>query len=108
MLFRSLLMQMKLLLIKLLSFHYLLKNMLGQLYGNFTNPDPSVVNSDFLTTFSQDPFKGSVLGSHNSSTSDIYTDTQAQRIALSLEKIGRLAMSTLEDSVKMSWCNNVP
>ena len=64
----------------------------SQLYGNFI-PDPSTVNSDFLTTFGQDPSQGTVFASLHSSTSDLYTDTQALRIAQSIEKIGRLAMS---------------
>ena len=64
----------------------------SQLYGNFI-PDPSTVNSDFLTSFGQDPSQGTVFASINSSTSDLYADTQTLRIAQSIEKIGRLAMS---------------
>ena len=63
-----------------------------QLYGNFL-PNPSSVNSDSLTTFGQDNIQGTVYASLQSSSSDLFTDTQSLRIAQSLEKIGRLAMS---------------
>ena len=64
----------------------------SQLYGSFV-PDPSSLNTTFLDTFSLDVASGSVIASKSLGTNDIYASTQAQRVALSLEKIGRLAMS---------------
>ena len=64
----------------------------SQLYGSFI-PEPSVVNTTFLDTFSLDNYTGSVIASRTSDTLDVYTSTQGQRIAQSIEKIGRLAMS---------------
>ena len=64
----------------------------SQLYGNFI-PDPSTVNSDNLTTFRQDEREGTAYAYYYGSSRDVIADTQAQRIALSIEKIGRLAMS---------------
>ena len=65
----------------------------SQLYGNFI-PDSHVVNSDSITTFELDPLLGSVSASlQGASDYDYMSDTQSLRIAQSLEKIGRIAMS---------------
>ena len=64
----------------------------SQLYGSFI-PDPSTVNTSSLNNFSFDPLSGSVFSQTANSSSDYFTSTQTLRIAQSLEKIGRLAMS---------------
>lgn len=66
----------------------------SQLYGSFTNPDPSIVNSSYQNIFSFNTNYGSVDSSAPSTANrDYISDTQSLRIAQSLEKIGRLAMS---------------
>ena len=64
----------------------------SQLYGSFT-PDPSIVNSSSSISFGQNEQSGSVFATTSSSSQDFVSSTQSLRIALSLEKIGRLAMS---------------
>ena len=65
----------------------------SQLYG-FFNPDPSAVNSSSLFQFSQNEQFGSVISSIVPTTGqDFVTSTQSLRVAQSIEKIGRLAMS---------------
>ena len=64
----------------------------SQLYGSFI-PEDSFANVNSSNTFMVEPNSGDVDVYHNSSDPNIFVSTQYQRVALAVEKIGRLAMS---------------
>jgi len=65
----------------------------SQLYGSFSQPDPNFVNTAINSSFSLLSSTGGVDVSHQSGDGLSHLSTQDLRIAQSLEKIGRIAMS---------------
>ena len=64
----------------------------SQLYGSFI-PDPSSVNSSPNNLFGISAPLGDVYASSSTTNINYLESTQTHRVALSIEKIGRLAMS---------------
>ena len=64
----------------------------SQLYGSFI-PDPSITNSSYNVSFGLNPSTGDVFSQVTTQGQDFNSSTQTSRVALAIEKIGRIAMS---------------